>query len=507
MLLKQIIQNITTLYESYGDTGRNKIYDIINKELPERIQNFVDRRRRIEELEMRSKTYISNFLHNSDTQYCYIPNTDIFIKYNGQEFKLINETDILHDILSQISQNKQLMPWKHKIKQTIMKRIKKQRIFDITPESHTIQFVISHLFPLLFQTKEETKYFLSVLGDNILKKNPNLFHIVDIKHKNFITALVDNLFSYFKNVYHLDSTFKYMWYDHEYNKCRILNLNKSTKSMHWNSFVKYHILDIVSVAVYYSNRYGSSEIYISTLNTNLLDKTNITFLIDKTEADIVSTFVESNIIKMPNVNISWNEMYYIWKEYLKSMNLPSIMFLKNLKFELSKHITLNNDDKFINATSTQLKIIKNLHEFWEKYMSIGENDEFEISELHEIYSSWLSSQHKSHISEESLTSLINHFYKLELKDGKYLSKISCSLWKKQDELRAVINSLRADYKFSPEPFEKGVHNIYIDYCKVAKERFNYNIVSKKYFEKYINQIIPDKYIIKNRISKCYWRDN
>ena len=57
-------------------------------------------------------------------QYFYISNSDIFISYNGEEFKLINESELLHQILTGISQNKTLLPWKQKIKIKIIKIIK-----------------------------------------------------------------------------------------------------------------------------------------------------------------------------------------------------------------------------------------------------------------------------------------------------------------------------------------------------------------------------------------------
>jgi len=507
MSLEQIQKEIEDVYTQYNDQNcRDKILEFVQKELRERLQTHISRKKRLEDLEKNSRAYINDFLLNSDMQFSYISNSNIFISYNGEDFKLINESEILHTILSNISLHKHLMPWKQKIKISIMKQIKDLHMFNIIPESHTIQYVISHITPLILQTKAEAKYFLTILGDNILKKNTNYIHLVDIKSKEFLRALEENLFHFFKNLHHLNTTFKYTWYDHEYDKCRIINFNKSvTKNTYWNSFVKYHILDIVSVAIYYSKRYNSSEAYLACESPERLAKTNIMYLKGKTEQTIVDEFIADNIIQMDNVTITWNEMYYIWKEFLKRKGLPAVIFLKNLKQQLINSLDYKSaTDNFIGATSAQLKIIKNLHSFWDNNILTGDNDELETSELSEIYNNWLTNNNHDNVSEETLISLIVHFYDVEPEDGKYLKNIKCILWNKQEEIRDILEDLKITYKFSPDAYEKGVYKVYNDYCAKATKKFNYRIVSKKYFEKYIHQIIPDKYIIKNRILNDYW---
>ena len=62
------------------------------------------------------------------------------------------------------------MAWKQKTKINVMKKIKDQNILFNIPESITIQNVLEALTPVFFRNKAETKYFLTVIGDNILKK-------------------------------------------------------------------------------------------------------------------------------------------------------------------------------------------------------------------------------------------------------------------------------------------------------------------------------------------------
>ena len=75
------------------------------------------------------------------------------------------------------------------------------------------------------------------------------------------------------------------------------------------------------------------------------------------------------------------------------------------------------------------------------------------------------------------------------------------------------HELRKEGKW--EEYERNIKNNEIDnriaefklYVKekaLFKNKFNFNIVSKKYFEKYITKIIPKKYLIGRLISNEFW---
>ena len=103
----------------------SKMLEFIQRDLPDKLESFLERKKRNEILEINSNAYINDFIVNSDVSYMFIPNSEIFIIYNGKHFKIINESEILHEILSGISQHKNLVRWKYKIKNLIMKSIKK----------------------------------------------------------------------------------------------------------------------------------------------------------------------------------------------------------------------------------------------------------------------------------------------------------------------------------------------------------------------------------------------
>jgi len=509
MSLLEINEEIMILYNLYDDKEcRDKLLEFIQKDLNEKMLTFWERRERQENLKKLSDNYINDFLVNNDTQYFYIHNSEIFISYNGETFKSINESEILHQILTGISKNKSLLPWKQKVKTSIMKIIKEKNIFDIIPESHTIQYVLDQITPLLLQTKNEAKYFLTILGDNILKKNTELFHIVNNRSKDFITTLEENVYHNFKNYYHINNTFKFNWHDHEYKKCRVLNFNKTVKnSSYWRTFIKYHILDIMSVAVHYSKRYGNSDEYILSKKDEYPNLKKILFLSTTTKKEIVNEFINKAIVKVNNkdVTMSFNEIMYVWKLYLLNKDLPNVIFQRELKELLNDKLSKNEEDNYIGITSPYDIFIKNLHHFWRENITLGDN-EFEISEICDIYKLWLKENKTKieNLEEDNILTLIKHFFKCEIEDNKIVKNINCKLWDKIKDMKTVISDIKISYNFSPGMFNKSIQSIYEEYCTRAKNKFNFNIVSKKYFEKYITKIIPKKYLIGRLISNEFW---
>lgn len=92
------------------------------------------------------------------------------MEYNGEHFIGCSEDDILHKILSTISSQKKLMPWKYRTNNDLISKIKHKSPLDDIPESATIQSTIKHFYPAIFSSRNEAKYFLTIIGDCICGK-------------------------------------------------------------------------------------------------------------------------------------------------------------------------------------------------------------------------------------------------------------------------------------------------------------------------------------------------
>ena len=107
--MDESIMALKDIYEKYSDMAvHDKILEFIKTELPERLDTHIERMQRQEQLVQGTEAFINEFLINSETKYMYIAKSAIFVKYDGIEFKLVNESDILHKILTGISNNKSL---------------------------------------------------------------------------------------------------------------------------------------------------------------------------------------------------------------------------------------------------------------------------------------------------------------------------------------------------------------------------------------------------------------
>ena len=499
------LDNVLNMYDPQYYT---RVIDFIKRELPERLEQQKKREKRNEDMQNDADKYITTFLIDSDTKYMYISKSNIFVMYDGKDFKMINESTLLHKILSNLSTNKTLLQWKYKIKNTIIKKIKETNIFDMIPESYTIQEVLKNLTPTLFSTKLEARYFLAILGDNIQKKQSEITHLVDIKCKIFLNRLNDYVFDYFQGKYHTNSTFKYSWHEHEYTNCRFIKFRTDVEcSTLWSQFIKQKILNIISVAVHYSNRYKNSDILLKRSRTDKTVINRILYIQNKTPDALTAEFV-GGLTKKDDLSykISFKEMLYLWKIFLNNLGITNTIFSSNLKSLLSKHFSrCAETDDFIGVYSELLINTSNLCEFWKNYIVNDDSESIETSDICEIYNEWLTNDKNitEDLNESGMLSILNHFHDLNIINNNIVG-IRCLLWDKKDEFETVLGEQKMNYKFSPNIDNMGIENVYNDYCKLCENKFEYRIFSKECFKKYIIQLIPNKYIIKKHISKEYW---
>jgi len=475
---------IQQIYNKYAEDPymMNRAHSYICNQLPNIFENMKKthhlRQIRMEELTCEQDLFIHSFLNHN--QYFYMASTEKFYYYDGVHYQIYNEDNILYNVLSSITRGGQLMSWKQRTKINIMKRIKDNNLLKTVPESETIQSVLDLLYPALFQTKSEAKYFLTVLGDNIFKKNGELIHFVHPTSKKFIQEL--NNYSQAFIGLNLSNTFKYKYHEHEYSSCRLVKMNDGVKQEHlWSSILMNSALDLICVACHYSTRYNSSDEYVLYANNDDILTTNVFYLKNVTQSDLVDMFIREyletatkdtnihnnilihstiytsghkvptrqtsasasiclqtdeineserrlknrilnnseptnmfidNPVQTPPTNhaarfsgsvstqrtgqIQWKNMFYLWKQFLDSKNLPTIMFQQTLKgFLIQKLSGSYNEelDLFVGIYSKYLPAIQKFLAFWEEtitYIDVNstQEQEFEIDEICMLYKQW-----------------------------------------------------------------------------------------------------------------------
>ena len=460
-----------------------------NKEVCDKITSFVCNRLPIEivcwkkeldknKIKMEQTNFINCFLN--DEQYYYIKETNTYIKYDNLNYSLISEDELLYFILSAVSKNKLLLSKKQMIKDIIIKEIKLNAFGSGIPESNTIQNIINYLYPVLFKTKSEAKYFLCILGDNILKKESKTSYITRSSYKIFL----EHINNCFKDYYNYD-IINNIYYDikkiTELGNARILDFKESIKNKgFWQHFLDQNVLNIVSIAIHYSQRYDNSEEY---LQDKIEDKNKILYFKNNTKKDILEKFIYKYIVEYEAEKITENELYYIWKLFLIEENIPCIFDLNDHFFktfnETYKKIK-NKNNNYLNIFSEKLLIARQFNSFWKECMKEDKNEMIEISEIFYFFK-----ENNKNSSEGEIMFLIEYFYPyIKIINNKYIINHSCVLWNKKETIKNAIKEIKKKCDLN----EITNINLYKKYCQHLKKEKNELVVNKTYFMDVIQEV-------------------
>jgi hypothetical protein len=385
-----------------------------------------------------------------------------------------------------MSSEKYLREWKHKINKNIIKRIKERSPLNAIPESETIQFVLDVLCPAIFQTRNQTKYFLTIIGE-CLAHNPADDHIYLFPPvlKEIIREIGNQCYTYL-GLPNIFTNIKYKYYDHKYADCRLLSLGHVVKKkITIPILMKQYMLDFLCVAAHYATRYGNSDNFLQQCNEIALVE-HACFL-KNTQDNIVNEFIAKSMTTcaahtdstVPTIDLK--NMIYLWKKYLDDRAIPNIIFYDTLKTILKTKLNYDETTEcFVGVTSSQLPIVSQFMLFWEEtivdtYQHASDKyAELEIDEIGSLFKTWLNTS--KHISDEQILEIIQHFYPdVVILDNKYISNIKCKLWDKGADV------LKALEQFKQQNQHATTYNAYEFYCSLNKNK-NALLVSKRYFE-------------------------
>ena len=533
---QKCFNSIINLFEKYENNEymlqriHNHVVNYLPSVLDNELKNHEKRITRNMYLTNEQQIFIKVFLNKN--QYYYLSNNNCFYEYTGKNYYIIKDDDIIHKLLSNISKDRVLLEWKHKTKFNILKQIKERSLFSTIPETDTIQNVLNILYPYIFNTKNQAKYFLTILGDNILKKNQNLIFLSNSKIKKLLSEI--DTISYFSIGYtNVTNNFIIKYHEnHFYDNCRLIKVNENSSIDIWNDTLIKNGLDLICVATHYSNRYENSENYLNTKADEEL-KNYSYYLKNIPQQEIISSFcskcfqitninVDSNVNSNINSNkIEWKNVHFIWKQFISSLSLPNMIYSNTLKNLLKETFTYDESiDAFINITSKYLPIESDFIKFWEKTIMIDEinslndlEEELEIDELCSLFKNWVKQQNEEillssgNISEENVVKILKHFFpNIEIIEDKYVLNITCNMWNKTKDIiksfEFIKNELKKNEPVALISFDEA-YNYYFKFCNSKSYKF---IISKRYFEKYLYSKISE-HIVYEKFIETDWLIN
>ena len=501
-----------------------RLVNYIENLLPVALDNATEtnklREERRNKLSANRDEFTSSFLQKNN--YFYSPQTELFLHYDGLHFVLHNEDDIQHQILTTISSEKCLREWKHKVNKNIIKRIKERSPLNAIPESVTIQFVINALCPSIFPTRNQTKYFLTIIGECLAHKTsdnaPPLIYIFPLPLKEIIREIGNQCYTYF-GMPNIFTNIKFKYYDHTYNDCRLLAIERTSgrKKIEIPLIFTKYMLDFLCVAAHYATRYGTADNFLNQCNEAKLVE-HALFLKKNTSESIVGKFIEKSLTLTvcSSSTIDFKNMIFLWKKYLDECGIPNILFQEALKtFLKAKLVYDETKECFMGVTSIQLPVVSQFIKFWEETIiendgtnvegtivegSIIDDDELEIDELCALFKQW-TSVGKALINDAFIIELIQHFYPdVVIEDHKYILHVKCKLWNKRVE---VVNAMKLFQTYqqlntisiatnanTTNANANTIYEVYDFYCSLNKNKQNL-LVSKRYFEKIAIDVIID----------------
>jgi len=427
-------------------------------------------------------------------RYYYCPNSELFLEYDGANFIGCSEDDILHKILSTISLEKKLMPWKYRTNNDLICKIRQKTPLRAIPESATIQCAINHLYPFIFITRNEAKYFLTIIGDCICRKRVGeLIYIISPHMKAVLQEISIQCAEHF-GLGNILQCFKYKFYDHNYKACRLVAMkhNVYNHPIEVSMEMSKHMINILCVASHYSARYGDADLFLDQCTeSNVVSYARS--LCITTPHMMVELFLSSSLHCGINISISTKNMIYLWKKFLNEHDMPAIIFHEQLKQIFREKLSFDADsDSFLNITSIHLPIVSSFMQFWDTNItcvvvaaeeSPKDNDihlEYEIDEITILFRQWFKKQ-CNNLNDAMVIELISHFYPtVIIEEQKYIKNITCSLLNKYDYVK---KGLDAYHIACSGPSSNGVYSLYSAYEQYTSNTKSSYIVSKCYFEK------------------------
>ena len=409
----------------------------------------------------------------SNNTYYYNPTSNLYIEYID-EFRFINENDMIHFILQFLTKYHEQYSidslLKQRLKNKILKKIKEKHIYQNIPESSTLQHVLSFLFPNFFTNRNYAKYFMITLGDVIMKKT-DLFYFLPIHMKPFLKTVNKHISMYFHTM-NICNHYKFQYYDHEPSKSRVITFN----SMNLNHFTipDSFYNNLICVSLHYSNRYTSSDAFLEEACSQSI-KPFAYWIKDTTKEQVIESFVDEYICIKEGHKMNEKDMLFIWKDYLKSNHKINI-FQKNSDIQsyISKKIHYI-DGYYLNATSMFLPHVNEFKDFWTKHMYVDETEfSFEISEIFQLF---IETYKNSYIEEPIICDLIQYYYPLTIIVDNKIQHMGCTLWNKKREIDIfLLKNTEASDLYSI------YSNEFMNKKKVSKLYFNQYLQSLKYTE-------------------------
>ena len=392
-----------------------KLYRELYIDVPRRIQlektKYEQNLQRKSDVEKKTNIFLQVFLNKF--KFFYLPTTQQYYHYDydtcimRNRYVIVDAHFIESTLFFQLSGNRQrccytdhevvatLSEHRVTVRHSLFRRIKQRPLYSSVPESDTIQMVLNFLCMHAFECKSMAKYFLTIVGDLLLRKAATATATAasvgsggdgEVESLTFFctSPMLTKWLGHMKQDasgvgssscvagrFNLDNFVTKYHESQQFHLLRLLKISDHFCVNLWSDFVRNGgALAFFCVAMHYSQRYGSAEAYLQTKADAEL-QAYVLALTGKTPEDMVNEFADAYLewSTGEDAKVDWKSMHFLWKEYLQVRHLPSVIYSATLKGLLRTHVNSrgNYDDAkevFHGVTSSSLPAHKEFVRFW-----------------------------------------------------------------------------------------------------------------------------------------------
>ena len=391
----------------------------------------------------------------------YIQTSGLYISYQNHQYMVLTENDLIHLILKNLNIYPMNTPLKQQIKYKIQKKIKERSIYNVIPDSVTLQEMISFLHPLLFDSKNGAKYFMTILGDTIMKKT-SLYYFLDPSMKPLIQKIQKIVSLYLcSNQF---SNFKFKYYEHDPSLSRIVKTNNI--NLHYLRFEESLYLNLIFCSIHYSNRFQDGDVFLTDIMNQPL-RQEVMWVKEAKKEVVLQDFITTYFYRS-ETDLHEKDMLFLWKMYLKEKNKVNVF--KNIQEDLSQML-FYQPPYYKNISSMRMPYVKKFTQFWNKFM-YDDPCEHEL-EVAEILSLFIETYPKyTDMNEQKVKDMLKYYYpESVILENRFVNHKGCLLWNKKEDITHFLSTKDTKDK---DPYE-----VYIQSDFKRK-------VSKQYFQEYIH---------------------
>ena len=486
---KYILNKVEAIINGLDYKKLEYFEDYFEKNFNVNFNKYIDKNEEKNQVRIEMNTLCDDYMVTYCENYYYNPTSNIYFYYDKLQYTYINEDNLLYNILLNIQKDYPLLSSQSKIllKKLIIKKIKTNNYTEIIPESITIQNTLNYLSPIIFENKNYSKYFLTFIGDLILKKNKNEKCFIlntNEEFKCFIIKL-NKYISYLFHSINIFNNIKFKFFNHNTDNANILYLKNKLNNTYFNKDLNF-LISFLFICIYHSKKYENSTIFLKQLN-NTNEYNYITQLKNININKLVDNFWDDTIICKPNCKLNEDSIMFLWKDYLKKHKLPRYLLFQQNFINLFNNIYNNKIKKDINynnyteITSFNIPEINEFLNFWNDNIIKDKSEKFlELEEIELFFKKYLRQINKTNYNKyfnNNLIDIILHFFKdLKYENNIYFHELRIKVWDKKNDIR----NFKKNYQG-----KKVNSTLYNNYCKYKKtNKENDTIVSKIYFINY-----------------------